>query len=258
MNSLASVVFITGGAQGIGLGIARCFAVKNYRVAIVDMKADQAQEAAAQLQAECGVETLGIGCDITDRAQVQSAVAGVLHSFGRIDVLVNNAGISPFVDVMELSPELFDKVLDVNLTGGFHCAQIVGRHMIERHEEDGSGGRIIWISSLAPKFSQPSQAEYSASKAGVEGLMIGFATRLGKHGITCNAIAPGMILTPLTAHHWAQPGPAEQIKQLVPVGRIGTPDDIGNAAVLLASPEAAYINGHVLAVDGGFSVLIKG
>lgn len=88
--------------------------------------------------------------------------------------------------------------------------------------------------------------------------MRGFATALGKHAITCNAIAPGMILTPLTAHHWEQPGPAEQIKKLVPLGRIGQPVDIGNACVLLASPEAAYINGAVVPVDGGFSVLIKG
>jgi len=248
------VLIITGGAQGIGLGIARCFARKQYSVVIADMKEAQAREAAAQLKAEGAPDAMGIGCDITQRDQVESAVARVLEQFGRIDVLVNNAGISPFVDVMELAPELFDKVMNVNLTGGFHCAQLVGRHMIERNE----GGRIIFISSLAPKFSQPSQVEYSASKAGVEGLMRGFATALGKHGITSNAIAPGMILTPLTAHHWTQPGPAEQIKSLVPVGRIGVPEDIGNACVLLASPEAAYINGHVLTVDGGFSVLIKG
>lgn len=251
-------VLITGGAQGIGLGIARCFARRAYSVALADMKAEQAQEAAATLQHEGAPQAVGIGCDITDRAQVEAAVNQVLQSFGRIDVLINNAGISPFVDVMDLSPELFDKVMNVNLTGGFHCAQIVARHMIERGAKGDGGGRIIFISSLAPKFSQPSQAEYSASKAGVEGLMRGFATALGKHQITCNAIAPGMILTPLTASHWTQPGPAEEIKKLVPVGRIGTPEDIGNAAVLLSSPEAAYINGHVLTVDGGFSVLIKG
>ncbi len=251
-------VLITGGAQGIGLGIAQCFARKNYRVAIVDMNAQAAENSAQSLKADGAPNAIGIGCDITQRSQVESAVNRVLDSFGRIDVLVNNAGISPFVDVMELSPELFDKVMNVNLTGGFGCAQLVGRHMIERHQNGDSGGRIIWISSLAPKFSQASQAEYSASKAGVEGLMRGFATRLGREGITCNAIAPGMILTPLTESHWSQPGPAEQIKQLVPVGRIGQPHDIGNAAVFLASPEAAYINGHVLTVDGGFSVLIKG
>jgi 3-oxoacyl-[acyl-carrier protein] reductase len=247
-------VVITGSAQGIGFGIATCFARRNYQVVIADMKADAAHEAAQKLKAEGALDAIGIGCDITERASVEAAFAQILETFGQIDVLVNNAGISPFVDVMDLSPELFNKVIDVNLTGGFHCTQIAARHMVER----GQGGRIIFISSLSPKFSQPSQAEYSASKAGVEGLMRGFATALGKHGITSNAIAPGMILTPLTEHHWAQPGPAEQIKQLVPLGRIGQPEDIGNACLLLASPEAAYINGVVLPVDGGFSVLIKG
>ena len=125
-------------------------------------------------------------------------------------------------------------------------------------ERDPEGGRIIFISSLAPKFSQPSQAEYSASKAGVEGLMRGFATKLGRHGITLQRDCTGHDSHTLNRTSLAQPGPAEQIKSLVPVGRIGTPEDIGNACVLLASPEAAYINGAVLPVDGGFSVLIKG
>lgn len=251
-------ILITGGAQGIGFGIATCFARKNYRVAIADMNAEGAKQAAASLIEKGAPAAIGIGCDITQRSQIEAAVKEMLESFGRIDVLVNNAGISPFVDVMELSPELFDKVFDVNLTGGFHCTQLVAKHMIERGQSGDAGGRIIFISSLAPRFSQPSQVEYSASKAGVEGLMRGFATALGRHGITSNAIAPGMILTPLTEHHWSQPGPAEQIKRLVPTGRIGLPEDIGNACLLLSSSEASYINGAVLPVDGGFSVLIKG
>ncbi len=254
----AKTLLITGGAQGIGLGIAKCFAREGWRVAIADKNPKLAKTSAKALLAEGAPDAAGIGCDITVRAQVESAVSGVLKRFGQIDLLVNNAGISPFVDVMDLSPELFDTVINVNLTGAFHCTQLVGRHMIERVEGGGPAGRVIFISSLAPQFSQPTQAEYSASKAGVEGLMRGFATRLGRHGITCNAIAPGMILTPLTEFHWAQPGPAEQIKQLVPLGRIGQPEDIGNAALMLASDRAAYINGAVIPVDGGFSILIKG
>lgn len=251
-------VLITGGAQGIGFGIATCFAKRNYSVALADMKVDLARESAARLIAEGAPDAMAVCCDITDRNQVETAISTVLERFGRLDVLVNNAGISPFVDVMELSPELFDKVMDVNLTGGFYCTQVAARHMIERGEQGDRGGRVIFISSLAPNFSQPTQAEYSASKAAVEGLMRGLATRLGPEGITCNAIAPGMIMTPMTAHHWSLPEPSEQIKKLTPVGRIGTPEDIGNAAVFLASPEASYVNGHVLVVDGGFSVLIKG
>lgn len=252
------VVVVTGGAQGIGFGIGTCFARRGARLAIADRQGPEAQAAAARLIEAGATDAFGVGCDVTRRADVGSMVESVLTRFGRIDVLVNNAGISPFVDIMEMSPELFDKVIDVNLTGPFHCTQAVGRHMIARAEAGDAGGRVIFITSLADRFTQPSQVEYAASKSGLKGLMYGFATKLGRYGVTCNAIAPGMIMTPLTSAHWSQPGPAEQIKQLVPLGRIGEPEDIGNVCVLLASPEAGYINGETIAVDGGFSVLIKG
>ena len=252
------VIFITGGAQGIGLGIASCFARQNATIVIADVQQTLAQEASEKLKQMGASDAMGLACDITQRSHVEGAVAAVIEKFGRINVLVNNAGISPFIHIMDLPPATFDKVLDVNLTGGFHCTQVVAKHMIERAHNGDAGGRIIFISSLAPHFSQPSQVEYSASKAGVEGLMRGFATALGPHGITSNAIEPGMILTPLTESYWTQPEPAEQIKKLVPVGRIGEPQDIGNVAVFLASPAAAYINGAAIPVDGGFSVLIKG
>jgi L-rhamnose 1-dehydrogenase len=162
-------------------------------------------------------------------------------------VLVNNAGICPFVDVMDISPEVWQKTLDVNLTGAFHCTQLVARRMIDQ----GDGGRIVFITSLAENVAGPGQVDYAASKAGMRMTMRGFATALGKHGITCNAVAPGMILTDMTRDYWEQPGPAESIKQRVPVGRIGLPKDIGHAAVFLASPEAEYISGISLTVDGG-------
>lgn len=259
----SQVVIITGGAQGIGFGIATCFAQKGATLVIADAKAPEAIEAADKLKTLGAADAIGIGCDITQRAQVDAMVAQVMERFGCIDVLVNNAGISPFVEIMELSPELFDKVMSVNLTGAFHCTQAVAAHMKARwmsaeEPNDKPRGRVVFISSLAPQFSQPSQVEYSASKAGVEGLMRGFATALGPFGITSNAVAPGMILTPLTEFRWAQPGPAEHIKTLVPVGRIGRPEDIGKAVVFLASPDADYINGTTIEVDGGFSKLIKG
>jgi NAD(P)-dependent dehydrogenase (short-subunit alcohol dehydrogenase family) len=113
------------------------------------------------------------------------------------------------------------------------------------------GGRVVFITSLAENVTSPMQVDYGASKGGMRMTMVGFATALGKHGITCNAVAPGMILTDMTRHHWEQPGPAEQIKVRVPVGRIGTPTDIGNAVAFLASEEASYISGVTLRVDGG-------
>jgi 3-oxoacyl-[acyl-carrier protein] reductase len=115
----------------------------------------------------------------------------------------------------------------------------------------GEGGRVVFITSLAENVTGPLQVDYGASKAGMRMTMVGFATALGRHGITCNAVAPGMILTDMTRHHWEQPGPAAEIKVRVPVGRLGTPEDIGHAVVFLASPEAAYINGVTLRVDGG-------
>lgn len=241
------VVIITGGARGIGFGIGTCFARKGAAVVIADVNAEAAQEAAARLDAEGGVRCIGIGCDITNRGHVESMVNEVVARYGRIDVLVNNAGICPFIDVMEMAPDVFVRTIEVNLTAAFHCTQVAARPMIER----GQGGRVIFITSLAENVTGPAQVDYGASKGGLRMLMTGFATRLGPHGITCNAIAPGMILTDMTRWHWEQPGPAEEIKRRVPVGRIGTPEDIGHAAVFLASKEAAYINGVSLRVDGG-------
>ena len=241
------VAIITGAARGIGYGIAICLARKGVNVAIADMNGDAARKSAATLAKETGVETLGVACDVTRRAQVQKVVQQTLKRFGQIDILVNNAGICPFVDVMEMPEAMFRRTIDVNLTGAFHCTQLVGREMIKR----GKGGRVIFITSLAVNVTGPAQGDYAASKAGMHMLMKTFAIALGRYGITCNGVAPGMILTDMTKHHWAKPGPAKFIRQRVPVGRIGTPEDIGNAVALLVSDEAGYINGVGLIVDGG-------
>jgi L-rhamnose 1-dehydrogenase len=242
------VVLITGAARGIGFGIARCFAAKNARVVISDVDGQAATEAAARLGQEVpGADAAGLACDVTRREDVQALVEAAVARYGRIDVLVNNAGICPFVDVMQMSPAVWQKTLDVNLTGAFHCTQLVARRMIEQ----GDGGRMVFITSLSENVTGPQQVDYGASKAGLRMAMRGFATALGKYGITCNAVAPGMILTDMTRHHWEKPEPAKFIKERVPVGRIGVPEDIGHAVVFLASQEAAYISGVTLTVDGG-------
>lgn len=148
---------------------------------------------------------------------------------------------------MKLPPAVWARTIDVNLTGPFHFTQLVAQHMIDR----GQGGRIIFITSLGENVINPNQVDYGASKGGMRMLMVGFATALGKYGITCNAVAPGMIMTDMTASYWTQEGAARQIKERVPMGRIGTPEDIGHAVVFLASPEAEYISGVSLRVDGG-------
>jgi NAD(P)-dependent dehydrogenase (short-subunit alcohol dehydrogenase family) len=245
------IVVITGGARGIGFGIAACFARKGARIVVADMDAAAAAKAADQLTALGAPEGLGLRCDVALRSEVEEMVERVVHAFGGIDVLVNNAGICPFIDVMDLTPETWQRTIDVNLTGPFHCTQVAARRMIAQ----GRGGRVIFITSLAENVTGPAQVDYGASKGGLRMTMVGFATALGKHGITCNAVAPGMILTPMTAFHWEKPENAAFLEQRVPVGRIGTPEDIGNACVFLASPEAAYINGVTLRVDGGHQAL---
>jgi len=241
------VVIITGAARGIGFGIGRCFAKKGASIVVADLDSESARKAADALKGEGAADAVGLRCDVAVRDEVQSMIDKAVESFGRIDVLVNNAGICPFIEVMDLTPETWQRTLDVNLTGAFHCTQFVARKMIER----GKGGRVIFITSLAENVTGPAQVDYGASKAGLRMTMVGFSTALGKHGITCNAVAPGMILTPMTAFHWEKPENAAFIKQRVPAGRIGTPEDVGNACVFLASREAEYINGITLRVDGG-------
>jgi NAD(P)-dependent dehydrogenase (short-subunit alcohol dehydrogenase family) len=238
---------VTGSARGIGYGTATCLARKGANVVIADMDAEAAGKAAEKLSRDTGASAIGVKCDVTVRAQVEAMIAEARRRFGGIDILVNNAGICPFVEVMDMSEEMFKHTIDVNLTGAFHCTQLAGRVMVEQ----GRGGRVVFITSLAVNVTASAQADYAASKAGMHMLMKSFAIALGKHGITCNAVAPGMILTDMTRFHWEQPEPAAFIKTRVPAGRIGTPEDIGNAVALLCADEAAYINGVGLIVDGG-------
>src|SRR6185503_7082157 len=139
------VVIITGGARGIGYGIGQCFARRGASLVIADVNADSAQKAAADLNAAGAKDSIGLSCDITKRNDVESMVQRVVETYGRIDVLVNNAGICPFIEIMEMTPEVWQRTLDVNLTGAFHCTQAVARKMIDH----GKGGRIIFITSLA-------------------------------------------------------------------------------------------------------------
>jgi NAD(P)-dependent dehydrogenase (short-subunit alcohol dehydrogenase family) len=241
------VVVVTGGARGIGFGIGTCFARKGACLVVADLDVAAANKAANELKTHGAADAIGVRCDVSARSEVEAMIARTVEVFGHIDVLVNNAGICPFIEVMDMTPEMWQRTLDVNLTGAFHCTQIAARRMIAQ----GGGGRVVFITSLAENVTGPAQVDYGASKGGLRMAMAGFATALGKHGITCNAVAPGMILTPMTAFHWDKPENAAFLKTRVPVGRIGTPEDIGNACVFLASPEAAYINGVTLRVDGG-------
>ena len=240
-------IIVTGGSRGIGFGIATCFARLGDRLVIADVDEASAQEAAAALDRLGAHGSFGIRCDVSKREDATRLADETVARAGGIDVLVNNAGICPFQDVMEMSEATWRRTLDINCTGAFLCTQAAARHMIPR----GAGGRVVFITSLAENVTGPQQVDYGASKAAMRMTMVGFATRLGCHGITCNAVAPGMILTDMTRHHWEQPEHAALIKTRVPVGRIGTPEDIGHAVVFLSGEGASYLNGITIRVDGG-------
>jgi NAD(P)-dependent dehydrogenase (short-subunit alcohol dehydrogenase family) len=245
------VVIVTGGGRGIGFGIGECFADRGGKIAVADQDPVRAEEAAGKLVKQGAADARGFPCDVADRASVEAMVAAVLEAFGRIDVLVNNAGICPFQHIMEMSPETWNRTLAVNLTGAFHCTQVVARHMIER----GGGGSIVFITSLADHRTGPTQVDYCASKAGLMGAMTGFAVALAEHGITCNAVAPGHVCTPMTEHWWTSEAGKAKIPQVIPLKRLGTPRDIGEAVYFLSSEQGSYINGITLRVDGGHAAM---
>ncbi|MFH1006081.1 MAG: SDR family oxidoreductase [Candidatus Latescibacterota bacterium] len=248
--SKGQVVIVTGGGQGIGFGIAECFADRAANVVIADLNAKRAIEAAARLKDQGAADAVGLICDVADRASVDAMVADVIARFGQIDVLVNNAGICPFQHIMEMTPETWQRTLDVNLTGSFHCTQSVAKHMIAR----GEGGTVVFITSLADHRTGEKQVDYCASKAGAMGCMTGFATALGPHNINCVAVAPGHVSTPMTAHWWESDAGKAKIPELIPLKRLAKPRDIGEACYFVANT-GRYCNGITIRVDGGNAAL---
>jgi NAD(P)-dependent dehydrogenase (short-subunit alcohol dehydrogenase family) len=242
------LVLITGGARGIGYGIARRFAGAGHAIAIADLNENAAVAAAATLAKDFHIPAAGVRCDVSRSDEVKRAVGKVVEQLGEIDILVNNAGICDFIHVMDLEEDCFRRTLDVNLVGAFLCTQTVARRMIAR----GEGGRIIFITSLSVYVTNSTQAHYAASKGGMEMLMKGFAIALGEHRITCNGVAPGMILTDMTRWHWDKPENAAKAKVRLPLQRLGTPDDVAGAVLSLCSAPMDYVTGINLIVDGGF------
>jgi NAD(P)-dependent dehydrogenase (short-subunit alcohol dehydrogenase family) len=241
------VAIVTGGARGIGYGIAHRFAEEGADIAIADINAELAETSAATIRAETGRRALAIACDVTDRASVDATVQRTCAELGGLDIMMANAGICPFVDFLDLDVATWQRTIDVILTGSFHCAQAAARTMIAQ----GRGGRIIFTTSLATIAASSGQADYAAAKGGVKMLMASVATGLGKHRITVNAVAPGVIYTEMGAFHWDIPENREAFAKTNPIGRLGTPADIAAAAVFLASDDAVYITGSTIRVDGG-------
>jgi 3-oxoacyl-[acyl-carrier protein] reductase len=241
------VALVTGAGRGIGLGIALAFAREGARVALCDVSAALLDEALAQIEAQGG-QALAFHMDVTRQEQIQHVVGHVVGRWGTIDILVNNAGIYEVLPFEEISEAQWDRLLAVNLKGAFLCCQAVVPHMKRQ-----GGGRIINMASSAGKTGGTlAGAHYSVSKAGLICLAKQLARELGLYGITVNAIAPGRIDTPMI--HVASDEENEAFRLRTPLGRLGTAEDVANAAVFLASGEAAFITGEILDVNGGLLI----
>jgi 3-oxoacyl-[acyl-carrier protein] reductase len=236
------VAVVTGASRGIGRAIATMLAGRGALV-VAAARGDNAAETVAAIAA-AGGRAERASVDVTDAASVEGLISGTLSAHGRIDILVNNAGVTRDQLMLRMKRDDWDEVIATNLTGAFTCTQAVVKPMIKQR-----GGRIISVSSVVGQAGNAGQANYAASKAGLIGFSKSLARELASRNITVNVVAPGLIETDMTK------GLADKVQgdwsAQIPLGRIGTPADIAAAVCFLASDEASYITGHVLAVNGG-------
>ena len=243
------VALVTGAARGIGAGIARRFAEAGAQVAVLDLTEDSLADSAAAVKA-AGSPALTLGADVGDAAAVSAAVDSVVERFGRLDIVVNNAGVTRDNLLFKMTSEDWETVLRVHLGGTFNVTRAAQSHMVK-----GNYGRVINLSSTSA-FGNRGQTNYSAAKAGIVGFTKTAAIELGPFGITVNAIAPGYIDTEMTRATAERLGiPLEErlatVAKSLPVRRVGVPADIANAAVFFASEASGFVTGQLLLVDGG-------
>jgi 3-oxoacyl-[acyl-carrier protein] reductase len=237
------VALVTGAAQGIGKAVALLLARNGADIVISDINLEKAEEAANEIKS-IGRKALAVKGDVANWNDVERMVEVILEKFAKIDILVNNAGITRDKLILRMTEEDWDAVLDVNLKGTFHCTKAVVRHMAKQRS-----GKIVNIASVVGEMGNAGQANYSASKAGVIGLTKTIAREFAQRGININAIAPGYIETPMTE---VLPEKAkEELKKLIPMERLGKPEDVAEAVLFLVSEESNYITGQVLNVNGG-------
>lgn len=247
------VAFVTGAASGIGAATAATLARNGADVAVTYFAGDpyDVGPVAEAVEAE-GRRVVALECDVASRAAVDDAVAQVVAALGGIDIVIANAGIARLVPSIELDDERFAQLLDVDLTGVFRCFRAAMPHMIER-----GWGRLLATSSIVGAFmGWAEHVHYTSAKGGVAGLVRGLALEVARHGITVNAVAPGVIETPQSLDEVNSMGPdlVRDFGAQVPVGRVGRPEDVAALYAYLASEEAGYLTGQVLLIDGGVSL----
>ncbi len=246
MDHKGKVAYVTGAGRGIGLAIAKRLAEEGADVVCLSATEANAKKAAREVQA-LGRKAIGIGCDVSNSEQVQEAFERASKELGPPNYLINNAGIAKDQLIVRMKDEDWDRVMDVNLKGAFLCTRQATRDMMKARF-----GRIVNVSSIIGLGGQVAQANYAASKAGLLGLTMSVAKELGGRGITCNAVAPGYIVTDMTDEL------PEQFKtwaaETAPVKRLGTPEDIAGVVSFLCSEDASFITGQTLVIDGGLTL----
>jgi len=250
MHLQDKIALITGGGRGIGRAIALELSAEGAAVAINDIDGGRAMQVAREIETRGG-NPLAVEADVSQKAQVDRMVEEVVGRFGRIDVLVNNAGIAPFIEFLDATEEVWDRTIAINTKGIFLASQAVGREMAKR----GTGGRIINITSISGiRATDKLQVPYCVSKAGANMLTKAMALALAPHGITVNAILPGTIETDLNREILADEALRKGVIDRTPLGCLGRPEDIAKAVIYFASDESRWTTGSLLVVDGGFTV----
>jgi 3-oxoacyl-[acyl-carrier protein] reductase len=243
LELFGKVALVTGAAQGIGRSIALLLAQKGADIVISDINLEKGEEAAKEIEA-LGRKAMAIKVDVASTNDVEHMVEAILERFGQIDILVNNAGIARDKLILRMTEEDWDAVLNVNLRGTFNCTKAVIKHMSKQRK-----GKIVNIASVVGEMGNVGQANYSASKAGVIGFTKTIAREFAQRGINVNAIAPGYIETPMTE---ALPEKVkEELRRMIPMERLGRPEDVAQAVLFLVSEASSYITGQVLNVNGG-------
>lgn len=244
---MEKTALVTGAGRGIGKAIAIALAKEGMNVVVnYNGSADKAEETAAAIR-ELGVKAKTVKCNVADFDECKKMIDEVIAEFGRIDVLVNNAGITRDGLLMKMSEDDFDSVININLKGAFNMTKHISKYLLKQ-----KSGKIINISSVSGILGNAGQANYSASKAGIIGLTKSTARELASRGITCNAIAPGFVETDMTSAMNEQV--IEKSIEMIPLKRIGKAEEIAYMAAFLASEKADYITGQVFAVDGGMTI----